>query len=185
MVSQRKTWSCFGNLLPVRPRTWRFSFISACQPWFWTPWRLSAAAFSSPLVCRDCSGLFCLHGRVDNQPLTARFHSADVFISAALFQSRLLNLKTLFTITSNYSACLRWGIEPCPCCFLRLPAPARRLQRDVLADRCSSDGAVASPTPTADLINAGSAAADILEERKATQIGLDEGSEEGGGCYCN
>lgn len=84
-----------------------------------------AFLFPSSLVFSDYSRITV--GRTgcrgDNHPLTVRFHSADVFISAALSQSRLLNLKTLFTIKSNYIARLHWGIEPRhPAFSPRLPA---------------------------------------------------------------
>lgn len=153
----------------------------------------------SSLVFSDYSRITvgCTGCRADNQPLTVPFHSADVFISAALSQSCLLNLKTLFTIKSNYSAWLHWGIEPCPRCFLRLPAPSaesprvpppacsQRLQHDMVADRCSSDGAFASPKPAAYLINAGSAGTRRFITAGSNPDWIGRGVGGGCGCYCN
>lgn len=58
----------------------------------------------------------------------------------------------------------------------RLFSPSQRLRTEAAADRCGSEGALASPMPAASLVNAGSAGSRRFSR---AQIGLDEGSEEG------
>lgn len=70
----------------------------------WTPSRLSAAAWLLRCYSVITAGFLWAASTADHHPLSVGFHSAEVFISAALFQSRLLNVKSLFTIRSNYSA---------------------------------------------------------------------------------
>lgn len=126
--------------LSIPERRYFPSFPHAAGQYGFNSARSLCRCSTSALVFSDYSRITvgCTGCCADNQPLTVPFHSADVFISAALSQSRLLNLKTLFTIKSNYSAWLHWGIQPCPRCFLRLPAPSAVCRRQPVPGGCST-----------------------------------------------